>query len=394
MSTTDLPNLPAAEAGAGVRKDPRAKRFAVGLAGGVGRYGVMRACCLGAALAMAMPAAPAARAAVEAIELPDGFPGELLERLVQPNDQDFQQLWTIVQQELESGSLEDLAWMLPYVRNAAAYMSTLEDTAPLADWLRQRLDYFEAADEVVSKFPPPRPAPHAQLPVTVAPRQKPPKLQPAPAAVQTQRGDAIHSARAWKRKLASRPPPENAVELAPQLKTAFRNEGVPPQLIWIAEVESTMNPDARSPSGAAGLFQFMPATAQRFGLRTWPFDERRNPKKSARAAAQYLKLLHRQFGTWPLCFAAYNAGEGAVGRLLKGSSARTFEAIADRLPIETQMYVPKVLAVVSLRENVDALQLPGPTADDAPWPPPPATPLWAALRINPPPFVVERMDGE
>ncbi|MEI7435670.1 MAG: lytic transglycosylase domain-containing protein, partial [bacterium] len=151
------------------------------------------------------------------------------------------------------------------------------------------------------------------------------------------------------------------------------------------------NPDACSPSGATGLFQFMPATARRFGLRIWPFDERRNPLKSARAAAQYLKVLHRQFGSWPLCLAAYNAGEGAVGRLLKGAGKRSFEAIADQLPIETQMYVPKVLAVVALRENVDALRLPGPTADDSRWPPPLAAPLWAALRIAPPPFVVCRM---
>ena len=79
-----------------------------------------------------------------------------------------------------------------------------------------------------------------------------------------------------------------------------------------------------------------------------------------------------------------------LGILLSGRGSN-FEAIADQLPIETQMYVPKVLAVVALRENVDALRLPGPTADDTPWPPPLASPLWAALGIAPPPFIVARM---
>jgi membrane-bound lytic murein transglycosylase D len=127
-----------------------------------------------------------------------------------------------------------------------------------------------------------------------------------------------------------------------------------------------MNPSAKSPIGAAGLFQFMAPTARRFGLKTRPVDERLAPEKSARAAAKYLKVLHWQFNSWPLVLAVYNAGEGRVGRLLKNSSEKTFEAIEESLPIETQMYVPKVMATVALREGVDPAKLPAPTTMNMP----------------------------
>ena len=123
-----------------------------------------------------------------------------------------------------------------------------------------------------------------------------------------------------------------------------------------------MNPSAKSPVGAVGLYQFMAPTVERFGLKTRPVDERLVPEKSALAAAKYLKVLHKQFNSWPLALAAYNAGEGRVGRLLKNSSAKTFEAIENSLPVETQMYVPKVMAIVALREGVDPAKLPAPTA--------------------------------
>ena len=167
----------------------------------------------------------------------------------------------------------------------------------------------------------------------------------------------------WQRKLAHRPLPANAERLIPRLKAVFRDEGVPTELVWLAEVESSLNPDARSPVGAVGLFQFMPATAQRFGLRNTFFDERRDPERSGRAAARYLKVLYHQMGSWPLAVASYNAGEGLVGRTLVRHKARSFDEIADYLPVETQMYVPKVSAVIALREDAVLETLPAPAGD-------------------------------
>ena len=120
----------------------------------------------------------------------------------------------------------------------------------------------------------------------------------------------------------------------------------------MAESESTFNPAARSPVGAKGLFQLMPETAKSLGLQTFLPDERANPEKSARAAAQYLRQLHGRFGSWPLALAAYNGGQGRVSRTLKKQNAKTFEEIADALPAETRMYVPKVLATIEVRAGI------------------------------------------
>ena len=136
-----------------------------------------------------------------------------------------------------------------------------------------------------------------------------------------------------------------------RLKPIFAWEKVPPELVWLAEVESSFNPRARSPAGAAGLFQLMPDTAKRFGRALWPRDQRFQPDPSARASAQYLSFLYGQFKDWRLALAAYNAGEGTVGRLLKRHKARSFDDIAVHLPAETQMYVPKVESVLLRREG-------------------------------------------
>jgi membrane-bound lytic murein transglycosylase D len=135
----------------------------------------------------------------------------------------------------------------------------------------------------------------------------------------------------------------------PVLRAAFAAEGVPPELAWIAEAESSMNPGARSPSGARGLFQLMPETARAQGLSTFLPDERADPDKSARASARLLRSLYSKFGGWPLALAAYNAGEGRVRRLLASSGASDFAGVAASLPAETRMYVPKVCALVNVR---------------------------------------------
>ncbi|MEO6875591.1 MAG: lytic transglycosylase domain-containing protein, partial [Opitutaceae bacterium] len=156
-------------------------------------------------------------------------------------------------------------------------------------------------------------------------------------------------------------------ELMPTLRAAFVAEGVPPELAWLAEAESTLDPEAESPVGARGLFQLMPATARSLGLSTTLPDERTNVEKSARAAAHYLRTLHGKFGDWPLAFAAYNAGEGRVRRLLAAHSAHTFADISAALSNETRMYVPKVCATIAVRTGVSPAKLAAPRSVTSGW---------------------------
>jgi membrane-bound lytic murein transglycosylase D len=161
-------------------------------------------------------------------------------------------------------------------------------------------------------------------------------------------------------RVKSRPVPARARELMPRVQAVFRAEGVPPELAWLAEAESSFNPSARSPAGARGLFQFMPDTARLLGLSTFLPDDRTDPDRSARAAARYLRGLHARFRNWALVLAAYNAGEGRVGRLLASRRVETFTAVADALPAETRMYVPKVCALITTRTGVTPERIPPP----------------------------------
>jgi membrane-bound lytic murein transglycosylase D len=145
--------------------------------------------------------------------------------------------------------------------------------------------------------------------------------------------------------------PASAKEYVPELKPIFIAQQVPPQLVWVAEVESSFDPGAESPAGAAGLFQLMPDTARRFGLSLWPRDQRYQPEPCATASARYLRNLHDRFKDWRLALAAYNAGEGTVQKVLERYQSDSYDAIAEHLPAETQMYVPRVEAIVMRREG-------------------------------------------
>lgn len=251
---------------------------------------------------------------------------------------------------LQRGSYAELATYEFDARGALRVLRTFEGGDVWADWLEPRLDYLTAAGLLAPMALPPSTAP--QPPSSRAP------ADPAGGGELQQ----VLSPSYWDAVVVGREPPSRARVLVPRIKEIFQAEGVPSAWVWIAEVESSMNPKAESPAGARGLFQFMPATAERFGLSTsWP-DERTDPEKSARAAANYLRFLHGRFGSWPLALAAYNAGEGRVGRALQaaGEGARSFSDIAARLPAETRLYVPKVLATVAVREQVDPESLPPP----------------------------------
>jgi transglycosylase-like protein with SLT domain len=129
----------------------------------------------------------------------------------------------------------------------------------------------------------------------------------------------------------------------------FREEGVPVELLRIAQVESNWKPFALSPKGAFGLWQLMPATARRYGLRVDPMrDDRADMDKSTRAAARYLRDLHLRFGDWALALAAYNAGEDALQRAMERGENNDFWNLSQRklLPAETRAYVPAILAVL------------------------------------------------
>ncbi len=164
----------------------------------------------------------------------------------------------------------------------------------------------------------------------------------------------------WVRKVSVRPWSTAAKEYVPQLKPIFAAQKIPPELVWMAEVESSFDRRAESPAGAAGLFQLMPDTAKRFGLSLWPRDQRFQTEASATASAQYLKYLFGRFHDWRLALAGYNAGEGTVQRQLDRYKTRSFDDISGHLPSETQMYVPRVEAVILQHEGAKLEELPAP----------------------------------
>ena len=152
---------------------------------------------------------------------------------------------------------------------------------------------------------------------------------------------------------------KRAQSYLPHIRQRFLAEGLPEDLIYLPFAESGFNTFAVSPSGAGGIWQFMPQTARNYGLTvdSW-VDERRDPYKSTEAAISYLKKLHADFGDWSLALAAYNAGEGAIGRALKKTGCEDYFSLCEAsgdLKKETKLYVPKFLALVKVARNLEKL---------------------------------------
>jgi membrane-bound lytic murein transglycosylase D len=147
-------------------------------------------------------------------------------------------------------------------------------------------------------------------------------------------------------------------------------QGVPRDLIYLAMVESGFDPGATSQKSAGGVWQFIPGAARAYGLEVsrW-VDARRDPERAAEAAARMLKDLYVRFGTWPLAFAAYNAGYGAILRSIARFNTNDFWELARHeagLPWETTLYVPKILAAAIVGHNLKTFGF-AEVAPEPPW---------------------------
>ena len=143
--------------------------------------------------------------------------------------------------------------------------------------------------------------------------------------------------------------------------TRIEQRGLPSELALIPVIESGYQPFARSPSGAAGLWQFIPSTGKRFGLKqNWWYDGRRDVVAATEAALDYLEYLNTEFdGDWLLAIAAYNAGEGTVRAAVKKNRKANRETHywSLNLPRETERYIPRLLALAQVVENPGAVGL-------------------------------------
>lgn len=288
-------------------------------------------------------------------------PPEIKAKYEFPSKEQWDAFLPRLQKALNGNSMQDLAALEPEARRALRYLDSVPNASGLADWLRQRIELMDAA-RALSQPVPETPAPLPQPPeLAPAPGPTPPPVpapERPPAPPPPRSGWNIPAYNFFYARLLQRPAPADAGELMPVLVRAFTLEHVPGALSWMAEVESSLNPSARSPTGAKGLFQLMPDTAKSLGLSTWLPDERMEPDKSARAAARLLHSLFGTFHSWPLAIAAYNAGAGRVKRILASHpGAKSFADIAGSLPVETRLYVPKVLATIAVRTGVTPDQL-------------------------------------
>lgn len=243
-----------------------------------------------------------------------------------------------LQKEMAGEYVLDLAAAREQAQAALPWLQAYGPTRPYAVWLRTRMDYFEVADRLTVQI-------------------RPPPQRPGQPPVRPTNPTAEAGRTVWQRTVEVRPVPPGSAGYVPRLTPVFVAEGTPRELVWLAEVESSFDPSARSPAGAVGLYQLMPATAKALGLRLEPKDERLDPEKNARAAARLLRRLAREFRDWRLALAAYNAGDGRVRRELQRQSAKSLDAIAQRLPAETQMYVPKVEATLRRRTGAQLVRL-------------------------------------
>jgi membrane-bound lytic murein transglycosylase D len=169
----------------------------------------------------------------------------------------------------------------------------------------------------------------------------------------------------------------------PLLRGRLEEAGLPQDLVYQAMIESGFNPYATSRASAVGVWQFMSYTGRAYDLEIdWWVDERRNPELATTAAIDYLSYLYRLFGDWTLASAAYNAGEGKIGRAIKRYGTRDiWELSAHKntyLKPETKNYVPKIMAAAILSKYRDRYGLPADILDED------RLPLWDYDKVQVP----------
>jgi len=138
------------------------------------------------------------------------------------------------------------------------------------------------------------------------------------------------------------------------ISRVLQEEGLPQDLIYLAQAESAFQPLALSRAGARGIWQFVAYRGQEYGLRhTWWIDERQDPEKATHAAAQHLRDLYKLYGDWYLAMAAYNCGPGNVQKGIERTGYADFWELYKRnvLPRETKNYVPIIIALTLIAKD-------------------------------------------
>lgn len=154
---------------------------------------------------------------------------------------------------------------------------------------------------------------------------------------------------------------QKGYEFIPTLKEMFLKEGIPQEFLYLAMIESGFSLTAKSRKQATGMWQFMPKTAKSLGLEiNAQIDERKDPIKSTKAAITYLKSLKESFGKWYLAAIAYNCGDGRLRRAISEAGSDSLSVLLDPeikyIPLESRMYIRKILSVSLMFRNVDTLK--------------------------------------
>ena len=147
---------------------------------------------------------------------------------------------------------------------------------------------------------------------------------------------------------------QRAGQYGDMIRRVLKEEGVPQDLIYLAQAESAFQPQAVSKAGARGIWQFMPYRGEEYDLeRTYWVDDRSDPEKATRAAAHHMRDLYQMFGDWYLVMAAYNSGPLNVSRAIERTGYADYWDLRrlKALPKETENYVPIIIALALVAKD-------------------------------------------